>query len=138
WGGERPWLVSVDCPYCGHAPRFASCRVFGLAEAAALLDCEEDELRRMKLLAYTGGGRVEGVELAGRVLSGREVRAAWGLDSAAFAWLIQGERILVATVGFGHGVGLCQYGADGMAATGAGFEEILTHYYPGCWIKKAY
>ncbi|MBO7668727.1 MAG: hypothetical protein J6T26_09730, partial [Firmicutes bacterium] len=43
WGGERPWLVSVDWPYCGHAPRFASCRVFGLAEAASLLDCEEDE-----------------------------------------------------------------------------------------------
>ena len=138
WGGERPWLVSVDCPYCGHAPRFASCRVFELEEAAALLGCGEDELRQMKLLGYTGGGRVDKVELAGRVMTGRELRSALGLDSAAFAWLIQGSRIVVATVGFGHGVGLCQYGADGMARSGAGFRDIVTHYYPGCETGKAY
>ncbi len=138
WGGERPWLVSVDCPYCGHAPRFASCRVFGLEEAAALLSCSPDELRQMKLLGYTGGGRVDRVELAGRTLSGREVRAALGLPSAAFAWLIQGGRIMVTTVGFGHGVGLCQYGADGMAAAGYDCRQILARYYPGCETGKAY
>lgn len=138
WGGERPWLVSVDCPYCGHAPRFCSCRVFELEEAAALLSCGTDELRQMKLLGYSGGGRVDRVELAGRILSGREVRAALGLPSAAFAWLLQGGRILVASVGFGHGVGLCQYGADGMAAAGHDYPEILAHYYPGCELEKVY
>ncbi|MBQ3287258.1 MAG: SpoIID/LytB domain-containing protein [Firmicutes bacterium] len=138
WGGERPWLVSVDCPYCGHAPRFASCRMFDLEEAAALLSCGPEELRQMKLLGYSGGGRVDKVELGGRVLTGREVRSALGLDSAAFAWLIQGGRIMVATVGFGHGVGLCQYGADGMAAAGYDCRQILARYYPGCETGKAY
>ena len=45
---------------------------------------------------------------------------------------------MVATVGFGHGVGLCQYGADGMAAAGFDCRQILARYYPGCETGKAY
>lgn len=138
WGGERPWLVSVDCAFCGHAPRFCSSRLFSLSEAAALLDCTEQELRRMELLGLSEGGRVTAVALGGRALSGREVRSALGLDSAAFVWLIQGQRMLVASLGFGHGVGLCQWGADGMARSGADCRQILDHYYPGCQLQAAY
>ena len=138
FGGDCPWLVSVDCGFCGHAPRLCSCAVFGLSEAASLLECGEEELRAMELTGYTSGGRVAGVMLGDRCLSGREVRGALGLNSAAFTWLIQGDRLLVATLGFGHGVGLCQYGADGMARAGYAHGEILAHYYPGCGLQQAY
>ena len=138
WGGERPWLVSVDCSYCGHSPRLASCRAFSLLEAAELLDCGADDLRAMTVLGYTEGGRVERVALGGSALTGTEVRAALALDSAAFTWLIQGESICFASLGFGHGVGLCQWGADGMAACGFSYPEILAHYYPGCDLTAAY
>ena len=138
WGGERPWLVSVDCPDCGHAPRLASCRTFSLAEAADLLDCDADDLRAMTVLGYTEGGRVDRVAVGGSARTGTEVRAALALDSAAFTWLIQGQRIAFASLGFGHGVGLCQWGADGMAAAGASYADILARYYPGCELGSAY
>ena len=111
---------------------------FSLSEAAELLDCGEDDLRAMTVLGYTAGGRVERVALGGSTLTGTEVRAALALDSAAFVWLIQGERIFFTSVGFGHGVGLCQWGAEGMAVCGASYGEILARYYPGCVLAAAY
>lgn len=138
WGGARPWLVSVDCGFCADSPRCGSCRVFSLADAAARLECDPDSLRRLTPLGYTEGGRVAAVSLDGRRLSGTEVRAALELPSAAFTWLILGDELLVASLGFGHGVGLCQYGADGMARAGADWREIVGRYYPGCTPARAY
>ena len=138
WGGERPWLAGVKCGYCGHAPRFCSCHSFPLAEAASRLGASPAELRQMKLLGLTAGGRVEAVELGERRLTGPEVRAALDLPSAAFTWLVLEDVLLVANLGFGHGVGLCQYGADGLARAGFSWPEILTRYYPGCELETAY
>ena len=131
WSKSCPYLVSVDCSWCQHATRFCAAQSFTLAEAAQLLGVTEVELRDMEMRGTTAGGRVAGVWLAGRVWRGTEVRSALGLNSAAFSWLIVGNNIVFATLGYGHGVGLCQYGADGMAQSGADYEQILRYYYPG-------
>ena len=61
------------------------------------------------------------------------VRAALDLRSASFAISYDSAEDLftIHTQGYGHGVGLSQYGADYMARQGADFKEILTHYYTG-------
>ena len=69
-------------------------------------------------------------------LSGTAIRKALGLRSTAFAISGVGDSVIVTTKGFGHRVGMSQYGADAMAATGRGFREILEHYYPGTKVEE--
>lgn len=131
WGGARPYLQSVPCGYDGHSPRFAGYAAMSVAEGAALLGAAEEEVRQMRVTGYTTGGRVQALTVGSQTLPGTEVRSLLGLNSAAFSWLIVGDTLLFATLGYGHGVGLCQYGADGMAQQGCGWQEILQHYYSG-------
>ncbi|MDO4581721.1 MAG: stage II sporulation protein D [Bacillota bacterium] len=132
WSVDIAYLQAAACGYCEHAPRYTSALVFELEQAAELLDCRSEELYTMSVDAYSAGGRVAELTLGGRSWRGTELRAALGLNSAAFAWLILGGDIVFVCVGHGHGVGLCQYGADGMAAAGFSADEIALKYYNSC------
>ncbi len=74
-----------------------------------------------------GGGRRDG--------RGGTVRAALGLRSACFDWELQDGSFVFYVTGYGHGVGLSQYGADAMAESGADYKAILTHYYTGVTVE---
>ena len=76
-------------------------------------------------------GSVETLCVGGVTVKGTELRSALGLRSACFTWEIQGETLVFFVTGYGHGVGLSQYGANRMAESGAPWQEILTHYYTG-------
>ena len=69
--------------------------------------------------------------MGGTAMKGSTLRSALGLRSACFTWEVQGEKLVFFVTGYGHGVGMSQYGADRMAREGADFREILTHYYTG-------
>ena len=76
---------------------------------------------------------------AAETVRGADFRKALSLRSTYFTWEADGDRIVFHTVGYGHGVGLSQAGAQAMAADGADFAEILAHYYPGTqltWMDK--
>ncbi|MNF08085.1 hypothetical protein D3C80_2084090 [compost metagenome] len=75
--------------------------------------------------------------IGGKVFSGREVREKLGLASSQFAWKWAGAQITFTTYGYGHGVGLSQWGANGMAKEGKTAEEIVTYYYTGISIENA-
>ena len=64
------------------------------------------------------------MDLGDRQWKGTEVRSRLGLDSAAFSWLVQGDDLVVLTLGYGHGVGMCQYGADGLGKAGYTYVDI--------------
>ena len=82
-------------------------------------------------------GTVKSITINGKVLTGRELRSAFALRSAAFT-LTEKERLLTFDViGYGHGVGMSQYGADFMARQGSTWEDIIKHYYTGVEISKA-
>ena len=74
-------------------------------------------------------GSVEQVIVGGVKVRGAELRSILGLRSACFDWEVQGEKLVFFVTGFGHGVGMSQYGANQMAKEGADYQEILTHYY---------
>lgn len=137
WGGGRPYLTAHPCAYCQHSSRYSGWRRYSLSEAAALLECSPEQLRQMSVLSYTAGGRVEALSLGELHYSGVELRSRLGLDSAAFSWLIQGDELVFLSLGYGHGAGLCQYGADGMGKAGYSYRDILSFYYPGTELGRA-
>lgn len=79
----------------------------------------------------TESGRVESIVIGGEVFTGGELRQIFLLRSTAFTLEYSGEVFRFTVTGFGHGVGMSQYGANVMAQRGADYKEILAHYYPG-------
>ena len=65
------------------------------------------------------------------------MREKLGLASSQFTWVIQGDEIALTTYGFGHGVGMSQWGADGMARSGQTAKQIVTYYYSGTEVQEA-
>lgn len=133
WGAEYPYLISVDSPGEEHAVHHT--------DAVPFTKQELEERLGVKLsgqpehwfhsASYTQGGGVESIVVSGKTFSGTELRSLLGLRSTAFTVEATGEGVTITTRGFGHRVGLSQYGADAMASSGSSFEEILAHYYPG-------
>ena len=82
-------------------------------------------------VTFTDGGGVESMEICGEVYTGVQLRSILGLRSTAFQIRREGELIFVTTRGYGHRVGLSQYGANAMAEAGSTWQQILQHYYPG-------
>jgi stage II sporulation protein D len=78
-------------------------------------------------------GRVESIKIGDETFTGREIRQIFGLNSTNFTIKCTDE-ITFSTVGFGHGVGMSQTGANEMAKNGADYNEILEHYFTGVTI----
>ncbi|MNM08063.1 Amidase enhancer precursor [compost metagenome] len=85
----------------------------------------------IKVLSVTAGHRVREISIDGKIFTGREIREKLGLRSSQFTWTIKNGNIAITTYGSGHGVGMSQWGADGMAKEGATATQILKHYYSG-------
>lgn len=85
----------------------------------------------------TAGQRVSKVDINGKVVSGKDIREKLGLKSTDFTWERKGDNIIINTQGYGHGVGMSQYGANGMAAEGKNYKEIVAHYYKGVEIAAS-
>ena len=71
------------------------------------------------------------------MLHGKEVREKLKLKSTDFTWERKGDKIIVNTKGYGHGVGMSQYGANGMAAEGKTYKDIINYYYKGVQISNS-
>ena len=134
-----PYLVSVESPETAEdVPNYVSvvrCSPIDLRDTVLSAHSEADfsgpEENWVGELRRGGSGRVASVELGGISLEGTEIRQLFSLRSTAFE-LVYDEGVFTFTVtGFGHGVGMSQYGADKMARLGADYREILAHYYPG-------
>ena len=90
---------------------------------------------QVEVLSRFDSGRVETIKLGNTTATGRQFRTALSLNSAMFTISIDDE-VTINTVGFGHGVGMSQYGANAMASSGSTYEEILTYYYYGVKLEK--
>ena len=84
----------------------------------------------------TPGGGVDTLEIGGEGYTGVRLRQLFDLPSTAFTVSVEAGKIVFRTRGYGHRVGMSQYGADAMAVTGSGFREILEHYYPGTKVEN--
>ena len=86
--------------------------------------------------SYTDGGGVGELTVCGSVFTGVQMRSLLSLRSTDFSVTAEDDAITIVTHGYGHRVGLSQYGADAMAAGGSSYEQILTHYYSGTCVVQ--
>jgi len=91
---------------------------------------------QIKIKSYTESGRVREVVVGGITVKGTEFRLLYGLNSTDFKFRFEKNKVKIDTVGFGHGVGMSQVGANHMAKQGYTYVDILKHYYKGIEVKK--
>ena len=130
WGTEVPYLQAVDSPGEEYAAHYMDTVTFSKTELENKLGVNLTG-NWLGKITYTDGGGVDNIELGGKIFTGKELRTLLGLRSTAFSLEDGGEEIHITTKGFGHRVGMSQYGADAMAASGSSWQEILNYYYPG-------
>lgn len=80
-------------------------------------------------------GRLKEVKLFGQTITGTQFRQVTGLTSTLVAWQDTGGKIRLTSWGKGHAVGLCQYGANGLALAGKDYRDIISHYYTGVKVQ---
>ncbi len=138
WGKEIAYLVAVDSAGDENAPNFLEEVTFSAAELKTALQSAFPESKFdgvvkdwLTIKEVSDSGTVLHAMVGGTQISGQDVRSALGLRSAAFEIKWEGDVCTIRTKGFGHGVGMSQYGANAMAKAGADWQEILNHYYPG-------
>lgn len=131
WGSDYPYLQSVPSPGEEGAAHFTDNLTFTMAQFQEALGIELPEGDWLGEITCTEGGGVATMVIGGKTFTGVELRKLLGLPSTAFT-LQPGDGILtITTKGYGHRVGMSQYGADAMAAKGCTYQEILAHYYQG-------
>lgn len=137
WQSETPYLISVASPWDQEAPNFEQKKELPKQEAEQKLGVSlPDEGEAGTVLSRTEGGRVKEIQIGGKTFTGRDIRETLGLPSADFTLAIENGKLTAYTKGYGHGVGMSQYGANGMAKEGYTYKEILTHFYPGTELTK--
>lgn len=130
WSNPFSYLRGVSCGYCIHSPRITETITMTSQEVAERLGVSPEELK-LEVVSRTESGRIIQIDVGGRVMRGLEFRQSLGLRSSLVTWLREPGRYTFTTTGYGHGVGMCQYGADGMADKGRDYIQILRHYYTG-------
>lgn len=136
WGQDVPYLQSVTSPGEESAAHFTDTVKIPCDEFLEKLGVgvDKNELQ-IGSITYTAGGGVDTIELCGEKIKGTYVRSRLNLRSTVFTATVIGNHVIITTKGFGHRVGMSQYGADAMAVQGADYEEILAHYFPGTVLK---
>jgi stage II sporulation protein D len=138
WSNEMPYLRSVSSPWDKNSPKFNSVKEVSVKQFESALGVKVGASGTIgKIVERTTGKRVAKVDFNGKVLSGKEIREKLDLRSSDFDWERKGNSIVITTRGFGHGVGMSQYGANGMAADGKDYQEIVKHYYQGVEVTRA-
>ena len=136
WSEQLPYLRAVEDPYSVNSPGHYSTATISLSKLAEILDV--DRVTNFKVIERYPSGRVKTVEVGEKWFSGREIRQRLSLRSTWFTAEILGNEMVFSVWGYGHGVGMSQYGAQGMATSGYSYAEILQYYYQGIELKEAY
>jgi stage II sporulation protein D len=152
WSAAIPYLRSVTSPWEKEiTPNYAVTSKFTISEILTRLGINDRVIPATKdttqsvmtkkistsselpveVLSLTTGHRIKEISIGGTIFTGREVREKLGLRSSQFSWGRKGNEIFITTFGNGHGVGMSQWGANGMAKEGGTATQILKHYYSG-------
>lgn len=129
WTTSIPYLRSTPSPWDKNSPKFMESKIFSVNEFETKIGAEIPKEGNIGSIVRTTSQRVSTVEINGKKLTGKDVREALGLNSSDFTFEREGNDITVNTKGNGHGVGMSQYGANGMAKEGKNYEDIVEHYY---------
>lgn len=138
WGQPYPYLKVVSSPEGEDSAYYSDSCSFTLEEFQSLLG----ETLTGKTdswfgnISKTPGGGVDTIRIGGKFYTGIEVRSMFSLRSTIFTVTVTEDTVTFYTKGYGHRVGMSQYGAQAMAQQDSTCEEILAHYYPGTSLEQ--
>ena len=147
WGRDVPYLRTQTCEDCSSSPayrwNYRMTQAEGRRVARAMGIPAGDKNIRISVAGLNSSGRISRMLLTSSGVS-RETQAAAFRSTVGYArmrslWATiepDGDEWIIKGRGYGHGVGMCQYGANGMAKAGKGFREILSRYYPGAELSR--
>ena len=143
WGEKIPYLVSVKSSGDTLSPQYSSTNTFTKSQFISIMKDLGVSINSKANLEETIGkskiskaGTVLKIEINKKSLTGEQIRSAFSLRSSAFKITATENEVTFKVSGYGHGVGMSQYGADFMARQGSTYEEILKHYYKGVEIQQ--
>lgn len=140
WGGKYPYLVSVESEGDTLSPKYLSEVSFTQEEFKETLSQQGVEFndnpeKWVEKTTNTDTGMVETITICGKEFKGTEIRKLFSLRSSTFQCEYVGNNIIFKVKGYGHGVGMSQYGANYMAQQGKSYKEILAHYYQSAELR---
>lgn len=142
WGGDVPYLQSVESPE-EDSPYEEDQQVYSLEEfkklilaAAPEADLSGPPETWFQKVEATEGGGVESLQVGGVSFAGTTFRRVLGLRSTVFSVSVTDTELFITTKGFGHRVGMSQYGAEAMAQKGSSYQDIVHHYYQGVTLEQ--
>jgi len=140
WGGDRPYLVSVESPGDKESPKYKSQKEISMQDFKKIaeenipgVDFSKGIIDGIK---RSDAGGITEVTIGGVRIHGTKLRSIYGLRSTNATIEISGDKVFFDVTGYGHGVGMSQYGANYMAKNGKDYREILTTYYCGTEVTK--
>ncbi|MFZ5975743.1 MAG: stage II sporulation protein D [Bacillota bacterium] len=140
----EPYLVSVSSAGEENAPRYKAAVSIPRGQfaskinnlyASAHLTASSLE-KNVSITSRYASGRVKTMAAGGATLTGQQMRSLFSLNSTNFTLSFTGGNVVIETLGYGHGVGMSQVGANAMAQKGDDYKTILTHYFQGVEIQK--
>ncbi len=141
WGGDYPYLQSVPSVGDTLSPAHISTVTVSVKDfedkmKAQGTKLEEKAEKWLKEIKNTDTGMVKTIKIGDKEFKGTDIRTVFQLKSSTFAVEYKDNNFIFSVKGYGHGVGMSQYGANHLASQGFSFEEILKHYYKGIEIKE--
>ncbi|MBU3188997.1 stage II sporulation protein D [Clostridium bowmanii] len=139
-----PYLRSVDSGGEERAPNFKSSKTFGYKELSQIINNNYNTAKitssiikkQITIIDRTQAGSVKNIKVGGITMTGSKFRTMLGLKSSNFEIAFNATNVEIDCSGYGHGVGMSQWGADAMAKEGKNYIQILSHYYQGTVISK--
>ena len=131
-----PYLQSVDSPWDKDVTDIYQTKKMSLTEFYKLLNLPYTKNLNIEILKRSKTKRILLLKINNNEFKGTEIYNKLSLKSTDFTIELYGDYVLITMIGYGHGVGMSQYGAEGMAKAGYTYNEILKHYYTGTNLKK--
>lgn len=131
-----PYLRSVASSWDEESPVYTDTATFSLQDFYNKLSLPYSETLTVEITSQTNTGRIKTLKINGTEFNGRDFASKLSLRSNCFTISQNEQNITITTKGFGHGVGMSQYGANGMAKEGYDYKKILEHYYSNTKIEK--
>lgn len=141
WKFAVPYLRGVECPYdeIPEPVRSVTMPLTGVEKALGVTlstPAASGGGSLFKVVETTASGRPKTLLAGENRISAADMRLKLGLRSTNFTWNLEQDKVTFTTTGYGHGVGMCQYGAGGLADHGKDYKEIIKHYYTNVAISK--
>lgn len=136
FGEKLPYLVSVSSIWDINLKNFEVESNYSVSEFLSKLGLNDSTINYIDILSYTDSGRVYKISVNDKEFLATEFRKLLGLRSTDFTIKEEEDNISITTKGYGHGVGMSQYGANEMAKLGYSYQDILKYYYKDVEIKN--